>query len=100
MTQIMEIADLGKKKNMIVLAQTAISASTLLFGHLLTSEPGHFGWLCLDWSPNCYILLGSGLVNFFSGIKISGIRNPLFCWVTKAPLKIYSQPRHSSDNTL
>ena len=45
--------------------QTARSAPSLLFGHLSTSAPGHLGWLCLDWSFICCILLGFGFLDFF-----------------------------------
>jgi len=79
--------------------QTARSAPSLLFGHLSTSAPGHVGWLCLDWSFICCILLGFGFLDFFFCWD-QNYTFLLFFWVTKAPLKIYSEPKHSRDNTL
>lgn len=64
--QTTQITDLGKKRNM-----TVLPAPSFLFDHLPTSLPGPLGWLCLYWSPICYLLLGpSSFFFFFLGSKL------------------------------
>ena len=95
----MQITDLGKKNNVTVPhPDCQVSPFPSLWSPVHLSSWA-FGLTLPRLVLHLLSLLGFGFLDFFF-FWDQNYTFPLFFWVTKAPLKIYSEPRHSRDNTL